>query len=145
MKTLKYKDGVVSCILGHLLVWSPEIPVLHLGHLLVGPYVWHHGFGFGPICLTSWFRSGACFYPLSLAYGSPLHYSCLENPHGQRSLVGYSPWDHKELDTTEWLCTSTLIFITLTNVNIKGNSCTTDTHKHICFTCNIDGKDVYPS
>ena len=21
--------------------------------------------------------------------------------HGQRSLVGYSPWDHKELDTTE--------------------------------------------
>ena len=24
-----------------------------------------------------------------------------ENPHGQRSLVGYSPWGHKELDTTE--------------------------------------------
>ena len=23
--------------------------------------------------------------------------------HGQRSLVGYSPWGHKELDTTEWL------------------------------------------
>ena len=21
--------------------------------------------------------------------------------HGQRNLVGYSPWDHKELDTTE--------------------------------------------
>ena len=21
--------------------------------------------------------------------------------HGQRSLTGYSPWDHKELDTTE--------------------------------------------
>ena len=21
--------------------------------------------------------------------------------HGQRSLAGYSPWDHKELDTTE--------------------------------------------
>ena len=21
--------------------------------------------------------------------------------HGQRSLVGYSPWDHKDLDTTE--------------------------------------------
>ena len=28
-------------------------------------------------------------------------YSCLENPHGQRSLVGYSPWDCKESDTTE--------------------------------------------
>ena len=23
--------------------------------------------------------------------------------HGWRSLVGYSPWGHKELDTTEWL------------------------------------------
>ena len=23
--------------------------------------------------------------------------------HRQRSLVGYSPWGHKELDTTEWL------------------------------------------
>ena len=23
--------------------------------------------------------------------------------HGQRSLVGYSPWSHKELDMTEWL------------------------------------------
>ena len=33
--------------------------------------------------------------------GNPLQYSCLENPHGQRSLVGYSPWDRKELDTTE--------------------------------------------
>ena len=27
--------------------------------------------------------------------GNPLQYSCLENPHGQRSLVGYSPWGHK--------------------------------------------------
>ena len=25
----------------------------------------------------------------------PLQYSCLENPHGQRSLAGYSPWDHR--------------------------------------------------
>ena len=25
------------------------------------------------------------------ANGNPLQYSCLENPHGQRSLVGYSP------------------------------------------------------
>ena len=23
--------------------------------------------------------------------------------HGQRSLVGYSPWGHKDLDMTEWL------------------------------------------
>ena len=27
--------------------------------------------------------------------GNPLQYSCLENPHGQRSLAGYSPWGRK--------------------------------------------------
>ena len=27
--------------------------------------------------------------------------SCLENPHGQRSLVGYSPWGSKKSDVTE--------------------------------------------
>ena len=34
-------------------------------------------------------------------HGNPLQYSGLENPHGQGSLVGYSPWDLKESDTTE--------------------------------------------
>ena len=34
-------------------------------------------------------------------HDNPLQYACLENPHGQRNLVGYSPWDHKELDMTE--------------------------------------------
>ena len=33
--------------------------------------------------------------------GHPLQYSHLGKPHGQRSLVGYSPWGHKESDTTE--------------------------------------------
>ena len=33
--------------------------------------------------------------------GNPLQYSCLENPHGQRSLAGYSPRGRKESDTTE--------------------------------------------
>ena len=37
--------------------------------------------------------------------GNPLKYSCLENPHGQRSLMGHSPWGHKELDMTERLST----------------------------------------
>ena len=36
---------------------------------------------------------------------NPLQYSCLENPYGQRSLVGYSSWGPNELDTTEWLST----------------------------------------
>ena len=37
---------------------------------------------------------------------NPLQYSCLENPRGQRSLAGYSPWGHKESDTTEQLSSS---------------------------------------
>ena len=34
-------------------------------------------------------------------HGNPFQYSCLENPHGQMSLVGYSPLGHRELDETE--------------------------------------------
>ena len=37
--------------------------------------------------------------------GNPLQYSCLENPHGQRSLVSCSPWGHKEVAMTERLST----------------------------------------
>ena len=33
--------------------------------------------------------------------GNPLQYSCLEDPHGQRRLAGYSPWGVIELDMTE--------------------------------------------
>ena len=38
--------------------------------------------------------------------GNPLQYSCLENPHGQRSLAGYCPWGRKELNTTGRLTTT---------------------------------------
>ena len=34
-------------------------------------------------------------------HGNPLQYCCVGKPHGQRSLVGYSPWYRKELDMTE--------------------------------------------
>ena len=35
--------------------------------------------------------------------GNPLQHSCLENPmdRGAWGRGGYSPWGHKELDTTE--------------------------------------------
>ena len=39
----------------------------------------------------------------SLGWEDPLEegmYSCLENPHGQKSLAGYSSWGHRELNTT---------------------------------------------
>ena len=35
------------------------------------------------------------------------------NPHGQRSLVGYSPWGRKELDTTLRLHSPFLSFLAL--------------------------------
>ena len=38
-------------------------------------------------------------------HGNALQDSCLENPHEQRSLVGYSPRGCKESDTTEQLST----------------------------------------
>ena len=34
-------------------------------------------------------------------HGNPFQDSCLEKSHGQRRLAGYSPWGHKESDTTE--------------------------------------------
>ena len=38
-------------------------------------------------------------------HGNPFQYSCLENPHGQRSLVGYSLWYCTKSDMTKWLST----------------------------------------
>ena len=44
-------------------------------------------------------------------HGNPFQYSCLENPHGQRSLVGYSPWGHKELGMPERLSTHPSVWV----------------------------------
>jgi len=38
-------------------------------------------------------------------HGNPLQYSCLENTHGQSSLVNYSSWGYKESDMAEQLST----------------------------------------
>ena len=42
--------------------------------------------------------------------GYPLQYSCLENPHEQRSLAGYSPWRCRESDRTSTAQHSSSIF-----------------------------------
>ena len=44
-------------------------------------------------------------------HSNPLQYSRLENPHGQRSPAGYSPWGCKESDTTEQLTTQILLTV----------------------------------
>ena len=43
-------------------------------------------------------------------HGNTLQYSCLENPHDQRSLVGYRPQGGKELDTTAQLSPAHYIY-----------------------------------
>ena len=60
-------------------------------------------------------------------HGNPLQYSWLENPRGQRSLVGYSPWGHKESDTTEQLS------ISLTVSNMTGDWIEPE-FKFLCFS-----------
>ncbi|CAI9156257.1 unnamed protein product [Rangifer tarandus platyrhynchus] len=55
-------------------------------------------------------------------YGNPHQYSCLENPHGQRSLVGYSPWGHRESDMTERLSTAYILSNKLVHVGVSLSS-----------------------
>ena len=45
-------------------------------------------------------------------------YSWLENFHGQRNMAGYSPWCHKESDTTEWLSAHTHTRLVCTRGNL---------------------------
>ena len=46
--------------------------------------------------------------------GNPLQYSFLENPQGQRSLAGCSPWGCKESDMTKHSTTRTCFFAGVT-------------------------------
>ena len=71
--------------------------------------------------LSNWTKTSICRFSCGDVYcsweghGNTLQYSCLDNPHGQRSLVGYTPWGHKELDMTERLSTA--------QVSTKENDC----------------------
>ena len=48
-----------------------------------------------PATRKSWVWSLGWEDPTGGGHGNPLQYSCLENPHGERSLAGYSPWGHR--------------------------------------------------
>ena len=55
-----------------------------------------------PAMWETWVQSLGWEYPLEeVMDGNPLRYQFLENPHGQRSLVGYSPCTCKESDMTK--------------------------------------------
>ena len=59
-----------------------------------------------PAMCETWIWSLAWEDPLEDGMATRSSILCLENPHRQRSLVGYSPWGHNVLDTTEWLSTA---------------------------------------
>ena len=60
--------------------------------------------------------------------GNPLQYSCLENPHGQRSLAGYSQWSRKMSDKTERLSTAHIYIYIYIYIYTHTH---TDTHKSV--------------
>jgi hypothetical protein len=55
-----------------------------------------------PAMQETWVQSLG-FDPLEEGMATHSSILAMENPHGQRSLVGYSPWCGKESDTTEQL------------------------------------------
>ena len=63
-----------------------------------------------PAMLETWVQYLGWVDPLE-EFGNPLQYSCLENPHGQRSLVGYSPWGCKELDKLSTTTGRTVLYL----------------------------------
>ena len=76
-----------------------------------------------PAMWETWVWSLGGEDPLEEEMATPLQYSCLENPQGQRSLVGYSPWGHRVRHdwatkhtqsawyTVQWKCIHTHIYI----------------------------------
>ena len=81
--------------------------------------------------------------------GYPLQYSWLEKPLGQRSLVDYSSWGHKQLDTTEWLSTHGVIFLmtlrqALCLILAKNNPCPRElSHTGQTYVCPMQSSLVW--
>ena len=74
-----------------------------------------------PAMWETWVQSLGCEDPLK--EGMATHSSTLAwNPHGQRSLVGYSPWGRKASDTTEATKYSTPI-VSHTHANVWPAEC----------------------
>ena len=93
-KTLTLAMAPHSSTLAWKILWTEEPGGLQsMGSRRIG-YDWATSRRFSP-----WARK----IPWTMNHGNPLQYSCLENAHEERSLVGYCPQGRKELDMTEWL------------------------------------------
>ena len=60
----------------------------------------------------------------SLGREDPLEKGMATHSQGQRSLAGYSPWGHTELDMTERLTLSLSLFINLLSICLRYNGFT---------------------
>ena len=63
------------------------------------PASWPDKGTYGSPCSATW----SFYYLLWRRKWQPTPVVLPGKSHGQRNLVGYSPWGHKESDTTEWL------------------------------------------
>ena len=133
-------QGFNLCFL-HLLHWQADsLPLCHLGYpiYLQVELLHHMGFPGGSDSRESACNVGDLALIPGLGrspgggHGNTLQYSYLENPHGQRCLAGYSPWDHKESDTTERLSTAHghSMFNTLRKCKADFQSSYTILHSH---------------
>ena len=59
--------------------------------------------------------------------------------HGQRSLVGYSPWDHKKPDTTEWLTLAFIVWMVTEGWWVFYLSLEVRGHYFQCCCCEVSG------
>ena len=73
-------------------IWVERVPSSHMG--FPGGSVVKNP----PAKQETWVRSLGCKMPWRIIWQPTLTFF-LEKSHGQRSLAGYSPWGHKELDT----------------------------------------------
>ena len=72
-------------------------------------------------------------------YGNPLQYSCLENPHRQRSLAGYSPEGCKESVTAKATEHSTQRSLTIVSKKTRYCVCV----KHCNVVYGLHGEMIY--
>ena len=72
-------------------------------------------------------------------HGNPLQCSCLEDPHGQRCLAGYSAGGPKELDTTERLTHTMVLYL-----DYGGGYKTLhlDNYPYTSYQCQFSGFDI---
>ena len=78
--------------------------------------------------------------PSRSRHGNSLQYSCLENPHGQRSLIGYNSEGCKESNTIEvtnpahmLICIYLYSFFILSHYNLAHNT----EYSSLCYTVNL--------